>query len=75
MVTPQELGITEIRTPSALPDFFKKQGGSAFHRNALRTVVRRAFRFPKCSSYNGTKGIPVPEMPFVQNALPSHFTL
>jgi hypothetical protein len=31
MVTPQEQGITETRTRSALPDFLIKQGGSAFH--------------------------------------------
>jgi hypothetical protein len=31
MVMPQEQGITEIRTRSALPDFLINQGGSAFH--------------------------------------------
>jgi hypothetical protein len=43
----QELGITEIRTLSALPDFLIKQGGGAFHGNALRTTVRREFPFPE----------------------------
>jgi len=31
MVTPQEQGITEIRTCSGLPDFLIIQGGSVFH--------------------------------------------
>jgi hypothetical protein len=49
MVTPQEQGITEIRTPSALPECLIKQGGSAFRKM-------------KCLWYNGTKGIPFSEM-------------
>jgi hypothetical protein len=73
MVTPQEQGITEIRTLSALPDFLIKQGGSAFHG------------MPFVQRYEGNavlrNALPSHEMPFIplyegnsvfRNALPSN---